>query len=171
MVLTPFAERDAEELHALFRDPAVRRYLLDDSLVSIKWVHDEIMASDARFEDAGAGLWSIRIPNESKIIGFAGFREFFDPPQLQLLYGLLPSYWGQGLATAAASAVCDHAFCELGFSEVRAAVDIPNEASTKVLGRLCMRLERTTQEGPAGTAFFVLDRMTWSAERALGGSL
>ena len=157
-ILRPFAERDADELLTLFRDPAVRLYLLDDSLVSAEWVHDEIVASDARFANSGTGLWSIRLANDVSIIGFVGFREFFDPPQLQLLYGLLPGHWGRGLATEVAATVCDHAFRELGFSEVVAAIDIPNEASGRVLERIGMRLERTTHEGSEGTAFFVLDR-------------
>lgn len=161
--LAPFAARDAEELHVLFRDPAVRRYLLDGSLVSMEWVRGEISASDARFEEGAAGLWSIRLGTDTPIVGFAGFREFFDPPRLQLLYGLLPGHWGCGLATEAASEVCGYAFRELGFSEVRAAIDIPNEASGRVLERLGMRQERTTPDGDAGTASYVLDRSTWSA--------
>ena len=38
------------------------------------------------------------------LVGFVGFRPFFDPPELQLLYGLLPAYWGRGLATEPAGA-------------------------------------------------------------------
>ena len=33
LTLTPFAEADQPQLHALFTDPDVRRYLLDDMIV------------------------------------------------------------------------------------------------------------------------------------------
>ena len=161
LTLDPFVEADRHELLELFRDPAVRRYLLDDLRVSTDWISGEIASSHARFADSGAGLWSARLVHHPEIIGFAGFREFFDPPQLQLLYGLLPRYWGRGLATEAARAVCDHAFRDLAFAQVVAAIDIPNEASRRVLERLSMQLNRTALDGEGGSAFYVLDRAAW----------
>ncbi len=162
-ILRHFVEDDRDELLGLFRDSSVRRYLLDDSVVSVDWVTDEIVASRERFESSGSGLWSIRLKDQKPIIGFAGFREFFDPPQLQLLYGLLPAFWGQGLATEAAASICEHAFRDLGFDAVRAAIDIPNTASASVLDRLGMELKRRSPEGENGTAFYVLRRADWES--------
>jgi len=156
-VLRPFVEADEDELLALFREPAVRRYLLDDEQVSAEWVRAEITSSRARFDAPGTGLWAIRATGHQAIIGFVGFREFGDPPQLQLLYGLLPLYWGRGLATEAARAVCDHARRELGLTEIRASTDVANEASARVLLRLGMRQVRTTADGAGGTAFYVTE--------------
>ena len=170
-LLQPFARADIDELLTLFRAPKVRRYLLDDAEVSAEWVHDEIVASDARFAKLGAGLWAIRLPDEPGIIGFVGFREFFEPPQLQLLYAMLPEHWGRGLTTEVADAVCGYAFDKLGFAEIVAATDIPNEASARVLLRLGMSLDRKTLDGPSGTAFYVLDREDWVARKSEGGAL
>lgn len=162
LVLRPFGSDDVEELVAVFRDPAVRRYLLDDTMVSVEWVREEVEASAVRFKDSGTGLWTVRLLGQFEIIGFGGFREFFTPPQLQLLYGLLPGYWGRGFATEVARRICEYAFEGLGHSEVTAAIDVPNEPSQRVLERLGMRLDRTEQEG-AGTAFYVLRRDSWRA--------
>ena len=173
--LRPFTRPDAAELLEIFRDVDVRRWLLDGAVLPLAWLNDEIAASDARFAASGAGLWSIRrshasgpvAANEAQgpqpIIGFAGFREFFDPPQLQLLYGLLPSCWGQGLATEAARCVCDHAFDHLGFDVIAAATDIPNTASIAVMQRLGMRCVRRSDDGPAGAAFYAIGREAWLA--------
>ena len=127
-------------------------------MVPSDWVKAEIAASRARFERDGTGLWALRLTGQPPIIGFAGFREFFEPPQLQLLYALLPQYWGRGLATEAAAAVCDHAFSTLGFERVEAATDTENQASARVLLRLGMRPVRTTPEGTGGTTFYVMER-------------
>lgn len=35
--LTPFAQADLPELHALFTNPSVRRYLMDDLIVDETW--------------------------------------------------------------------------------------------------------------------------------------
>lgn len=164
-VLRPFAEVDAPELHALFRDPAVRRYLLDDALVPAEWVTEEIESSSKRFAATGAGLWSVRLSGEDRIVGFVGFREFFDPPQLQLLYGLLPEYWGRGLATEVASLICAEAFCSLGFAQVAAATDRPNFASSRVLERLGMELVLSSSDGVSGTLFYLLKREQWERQR------
>ncbi len=159
--LRPFADADAAELLRLFQNPAVRRYLLDDLIVTQDWVVEEIQSSKARFGGGTLGLWAVRASDGSEIIGFVGFRPFFDPPELQLLYGLLPDCWGQGLATECAGAACDCAFNVLGFETVRAATDLPNTASVAVLHRLGMSLDRTTDEGEAGTGFFSIERATW----------
>ena len=153
----PFVEDDRDELLAVFQDEQVRRYLLDDMVVSGDWIDEEVGASRERFDRTGAGLWSIRLLDETPIVGFVGFRPFFDPPQLQLLYGLLPAHCGRGLATEAAERLCRHAFEELGFSEVLAATDLPNTASIGVLERLGMSRTHSTDDG-AGTAFFRLSR-------------
>ena len=128
-----------------FRDADVRRYLLDGKSVSAEWVTAEIRASERRFGSGGGGLWALRPRSDPTVIGFVGFRAFFEPPEPQLLYGLLPAYWGQGLATEAAAAACRFAFETLGWTEARAAIDVPNVASGAVLERL--RLPARTYDG------------------------
>jgi len=152
--LRPFAPEDVEELLDLFTDVDVRRYLLDDQVVTRDWVQAEVTASVERFASGSAGLWALRERGSAAIVGFAGFRPFFDPPELQLLYGLLPAYWGRGLATAAARAAIEHAFGTLGLDEVRAATDLPNSASIAVLERLDFVEWRRTDDGGHGTIFF-----------------
>jgi RimJ/RimL family protein N-acetyltransferase len=161
LTLSPFAPEDVDELHELFTDADVRRHLLDDAVVSREWVEEEILGSQARFLESGCGLWTLSDRAHDGIVGFAGFRPFFDPPELQLLYGLLPSQWGRGLATEAAAAAIDYAFGVLGLEEVRAATDVPNTASIAVLERLGMRERRRTADGARGTVFFHLLAREW----------
>ena len=151
--LAPIGMSDSAALLHVFRDADVRRYLLDGKSVSAEWVTAEIRASERRFGSGGGGLWALRPRSDPTVIGFVGFRAFFEPPEPQLLYGLLPAYWGQGLATEAAAAACRFAFETLGWTEVRAAIDVPNAASGAVLERLGFQIERTTDDG---TAFYVL---------------
>ncbi|HET9950107.1 MAG TPA: GNAT family N-acetyltransferase, partial [Longimicrobiales bacterium] len=84
-MLLPFAAGDLDELHALFTHPDVRRWLLDDEIVSPEWVAAEIAASGERFAAGGLGLWTVRERAGDALVGFVGFRPFFDPPELQLL--------------------------------------------------------------------------------------
>lgn len=160
--LAPFTAADIDELHALFTDPQVRRWLLDDDLVSRAWVEEEVAASVARFTGGGVGLWAVREVGHEPIIGFVGYRPFFAPAELQLLYGFLPAVWGRGFATEAAAEAVRHAFETLGYEELRAATDTPNHPSIRVLERLGMREWRRSDDGPAGTIFFRLPREEWA---------
>jgi RimJ/RimL family protein N-acetyltransferase len=164
LTLRPFAAEDVDDLHDLFTDADVRRHLLDDTVVSREWVEEEIVSSQARFVESGCGLWTIADQGRDGIVGFVGFRPFFDPPELQLLYGLLPSHWGRGFATEAAAAALDYAFGVLGLEEVRAATDVPNTSSVAVLRRLGMRERRRTADGVDGTVFFQLFASEWPGQ-------
>lgn len=162
-VLQPFTLADADELLPVFRDPDVRAFLLDDVLVPPQWVEDEIARSEQRFARFGTGLWAVRLRGQPAIVGFVGFREFLAPPELQLIYGLLPACWGKGLATEVTARVCDYAFRQLERDEITATTDLPNRASSRVLQHLGMRLVRTEDDGGSGTAHFAIDRDTWCA--------
>jgi ribosomal-protein-alanine N-acetyltransferase len=47
---------------------------------------------------------------EDTLIGFCGFWFFYDPPELQLLYGIAPDRWGKGLAAEIARAMIRYGF-------------------------------------------------------------
>ena len=159
--LRPFAPADGEALHALFTNDGVRRWLLDDALVEREWVDGEIAESARRFAAGGCGLWVLREPPAGALVGFAGFRPFWDPPQLELVYALHPSVWGRGLATEAGRAAIAYGFDTVGFTEVLAATDAPNTASVAVLGRLGFEEYTRTSDGPAGTIRFRIDAARW----------
>jgi [ribosomal protein S5]-alanine N-acetyltransferase len=156
--MRPFEPGDAGNLHLIFVDPDVRRFLLDDQVVSRDWVEEEIAASIARFEARSAGLFSMSLKNDQTLIGFCGFRPFFEPPQLQLLYGLLPAYWSRGLATEAARAMIEFGFKAVGFDRIIASADPPNAASIRVLEKAGMAFGRRETIGGLDIVFYSVDR-------------
>jgi hypothetical protein len=103
------------------------------------------------------GIWAVREIGSRPIAGFVGYRHFFEPPDLQLLYGFLPAYWRRGLAVEAARAAIRYGFEELGLPEIHAAADAPNEASARVLVRLGFT-ESPQAGAPEGTRCYVLRR-------------
>ena len=164
IVMRPVSVGDADALLQIFHDPAVRRYLLDGKLVEIDWVRDEITASTQRFASTGVGLWGIQLAPDASLVGFVGFRDFFDPPRPQLLYGLLPDYWGRGLATEAAERVCEHAF-ESGFECIEASTDKPNVGSSAVLERLGMSIKGSSTDENSGIVTYEISRKHWFHNR------
>jgi len=162
--MTPIQVSDAEQLHVLWTDPEVRRYLWDDKVVSTQTVDEIIASSSNSFEQLGYGFFALRMledPIEGHgLMGFCGHRLFDSESgssdQVELLYGILPQYWGQGLGTEAARAALDYGFQTCEFNRVIAATDTPNQRSVRVLQRLGMSFEARREWHGLDTIFYAL---------------
>jgi [ribosomal protein S5]-alanine N-acetyltransferase len=137
--LRPFEPRDADALLAQWNDTEVNRYLFDGEVVAPETVRAQIESSIRGFAERGFGFFMLVLREAPLSVGFAGLRAFGSAGRVELLYALLPPWWGRGLATEAARAVLGWAFSILGLDEVWAGADPPNEASFRVMERLGMR--------------------------------
>ena len=161
--LRPFVPADLDALHAIFVDPDVRRYLCDGRVMPRSWVEEVIDQSVADFASS-VGLWSVALEEGGVPVGFAGYREFHDPPVRELLYGLSPGHWGTGLAGEAAQAAVRYGFERIDLDPIPASIDAPNEASIRLIGRLGFR---ETHRGPGPKweqVHFELARSAWKPE-------
>lgn len=159
--LEPFTPSDLELLHQLFTDEAIRQYLWDDLVIDVGQTEDILKVNEILLNTRGFGLWKVIHQQTKQVIGFTGLWFFFEEPQPQLLYGLLPVYWRQGFATEAARSIVRYAFSELGFDYLIAATDPPNEASSSVAIKLGMKMiESKVVEGKM-TLF-------WRVEKEIG---
>ena len=92
------------------------------------------------------------------IIGFTGYRNYHDPPELQLLYGLLPEYCGNGYATILAKLIIKYGFKELNMHEVIACADVPNVASLKVMQKAGMKFDKQIEIGGLDLIYYKIVR-------------
>jgi ribosomal-protein-alanine N-acetyltransferase len=135
--LVPGTLADVPALWELWTDPDVRRYLWDDQVIPVERARALVADGVAAARASGLGLWTVRRRGAEEIVGFCGLLPNTSG-EVELLYGLAPACWGQGLATEAARAVLRHAFDDLRVACVVAATDPPNRASIRVLERLGM---------------------------------
>jgi ribosomal-protein-alanine N-acetyltransferase len=94
------------------------------------------------------------------IIGFCGFWLFRDPPELELIYGFAPAYWGRGLATEAALAIIEYGFDYLALESIAGSTDAANCASAQVMERAGMKLIKHDVVGGLDTLFYRISRAT-----------
>ena len=160
----PILASDARALHTLFTDADVRRFLFDGLAISTGAVEEILARNDAQFGAARCGLWWLERASDAARVGVAGLWPFHD--QLELLYALDPSTWGNGYATEAAVALVRFAFDELGFDEVVASTDAENTASIAVMRRAGLAFARSETIDGLDTVFFVASR-----SRAAGGEV
>lgn len=166
--LRPYTVADLDNLHRIFIDPQVRKYLCDDRIIPREWVAAEIENNIKSFELHGFGQWSIFLKETSELIGFCGFRFFYDnPPELQLLYGLSPQYWGKGLATEAATAMIQYGFTEHKFEQIISATDVENIASARVMERIGMKFTQRAHKEGLDVLYYAISRQEYQCDRSL----
>jgi ribosomal-protein-alanine N-acetyltransferase len=154
--LRPLVLADLDDLHRLWIDPGVRRYLFDDVIVSRERTAAEIDSSIRSFGTNGYGIWGVRRRDRPALIGFCGFREFHEPPELELFFGIAPPYWSRGFATEAARAVIRYGLEELGFTEIVASADAPNRASLRVMEKAGLKFREQVRDGDRDTVYYGL---------------
>jgi len=142
--MRPVGSGDLEAFHRLLTDPFVYRYLLDGQVLERSGTAAYVARSEQTFASWGYGLWLIRAAEREDILGFAGLVGRGDLPP-SLLYGLLPSCTGQGLAREAARAVVHHAAHVLTLPAIHADVDVVNADSVTILEELGFRSVGTRQ--------------------------
>ena len=157
MQLSPVEKIEADELHQIWTQPEVRRYLWDDLIIPKTQTKEIINQSLSAFANKKYGLWVARLINQTNIIGFSGYWQFFTPPQTQLLYGLSPQYWGKGLATEMSKAMLDYGFKEYNFETIYASTDLENKSSLAVLERLGMNYLKQEYINNKATVFYQMN--------------
>ena len=168
LALTPITSSDAAALHAVWTDPAVRRFLWDNDVIPSAQT-DEIIARNVRlFEKSGFGIWGVRERGSRTLVGFAGFWHFRAPPALELLFGVASTEWKRGIATESAARVMRYGFDVQGFESIDASTDVANLASIRVLEKLGMTLrERRTIDG-LDTVFYRAQGSDWCPQPGAG---
>jgi [ribosomal protein S5]-alanine N-acetyltransferase len=155
LTLRPISLSDVDTLHTFWTDPAVRRYLWDNEIISRDMVVDIVRDSDAAFRDFGCGLFAIELQTlPGQLIGFCGLRRMAESQDVELLYGMLPRYWGEGLVGEAAREVLRHGFADCGLDRIVGATDTPNQRSVRVLQRLGMVFEERRQHKGLDTVVY-----------------
>lgn len=136
--LHPVQKRDVDLLHNMWVDAEIRRYLWDGVVIDRSMAERVIEDGVGLWQRENYGLWVIYEKSSKSAIGFAGFRATGEPDVPEILFGLLPSAWGNGYATEAARAALEYMRARGGVAAIHAEADEPNVASIRVLERLGM---------------------------------
>lgn len=138
LTLRKFSEGDLEDFAALMADPEVMRFSLKGPLSkdqATEYLKTRILA---HYEKYGFGLWAVIF--EGHLIGLAGLimQTIDGQEEVEVAYRLHPRYWGKGLATEAAVAICKYAFETLAVERLISIIDPQNHRSRKVAERMGM---------------------------------
>ena len=134
LLIGHFKRADLQEWFLIERDPSVRKYILDGSVLneeqSLAYIEQNI-ASYAKFN---FGRYALRDKKSSRLIGMCGFLN--TDMGIDFGYRLSKDMWGCGLGFEAASAVLAYGIKVIGLNHIVAGVMPENLASIKILERL-----------------------------------
>ena len=94
--------------------------------------------------DHGFGMWMLRDPESSAVIGRAILRhlDVEGVDEVEVGYGFMPEYWGRGLATEIACECVRIGHEQLGFRSLVAVTTRANLASQRVMQKADLAYDR-----------------------------
>lgn len=144
LILRRLVPEDLHALHALYRDPEIRRYFpegtrsLEETREELEW----FLSGHPRFPDLG--LWATVERGSGAFLGRCGLLpwEIEGRPEVELAFLIDKARWGEGLATEAAHGIVEHARSHLRLGRLICLVSPGNSASKRVAEKVGMSFER-----------------------------
>lgn len=145
LILRPLTPEDVNELTPINQDPQVMRYICTGTYGYeatlqrlVRWHQDH--------KNNGYGPFAIIERITGNFLGFSGLinQTIDGEPSVEIGYRLDRHYWGQGLATEAASAIRDFAFNERKLPRLTSIIHKNNLASIRVAEKLGMTYWKDT---------------------------
>lgn len=147
-VLRELSVHDLKPFFAYLSDPQVNKYISDeDTPKSLEAAEDEIRYWADLFHYRRSIYWAIADAKSNKLIGTCGFNVWSRThSRVEVSYDLARAYWGKGVMTSCARAICDYAFISMGVNRIQATVADDNFGSIRVLEKLGFQTEGKLRE-------------------------
>lgn len=136
LVLRPFGSDDVEAAFAWFGDPIVMRFTPTGADTSVEQTKARIANYQEHQTAHGFSRWIMLDRRLDRPIGDSGLLELQEYGWIDLGFRLAQSYWGNGLATEAASAGVRAAFDDFHIDRLTSFVHPGNVGSIRVLEKL-----------------------------------
>jgi RimJ/RimL family protein N-acetyltransferase len=163
LVLTRPTERDLPDLVRMHRDPRVMATLGGlRSDAELTTFHEQLLAHWASY---GFGWWAARMQADGSFVGRGGLRSVTlgGVGEIEVGYGLVPEFWGRGLATELAAVAVRTGFHALHLKALVCFALPDNRASRRVMEKVGFRYERDIVHGGLLHALYRLTAGQWRA--------
>lgn len=138
--LREFTPADADFVLALINDPDWHRHINDPGVrergQALAWMETRLFEPARRL---GHGFWAVERLADGELLGLCGLFKRDSLPEVDVGYGFLPRYRGQGYAREAAAACLKHGHETMGMQTILAITSPENTASARVLTAIGMR--------------------------------
>lgn len=160
LLIRSFTLQDAAALHErVFGDPEAMKFIPRGASPSVERTRGSVERFIRHEREHGFGLWAVELKETGELIGDCGlFLVQGTGPEVEVAYHFGRPWWGQGIATEAASACLRFGFSECALSEIIAICFPEHIASRRVMEKAGMRYV-----GPA--RYYDLDLVKYNKNR------
>jgi RimJ/RimL family protein N-acetyltransferase len=139
LIIREFVESDVNTLFQILSLPEVMQFSLTGAL-SFDMSIAKMQSFIDSYQEYGYGKWAVIYRQTGQLIGYCGIgvEQIDGTIENELGYRFDPQFWGQGLATEAASACLKYAFSTLHLEYLLGIVEPENVASVRVLEKIGM---------------------------------
>ena len=141
LVLDAWQVSDVQAFRPIATDIQVMRYITG----GVPWTDEQIQTFVERqvkvYSERGFCRWKLLSRATGEMIGFCGVGFWRDNPDPEIGWWLAKRYWGQGLATEAASSALRDAFDRIRLDRIISIARPENTASLRVMDKLGLRHE------------------------------
>lgn len=138
LILRKFNHQDREAIFEFNSNEEVMRYTGNSILTSLDQTTEILKTTERDYQTYGYGRLALVYKEENKVIGFAGLKYLPEFGETDIGYRMLPTYWGRGIATEAASELLKYGFEQLGLKRIIGIAYPENIASWNVLEKIGM---------------------------------
>lgn len=111
LILREFQRTDLQELASILADHEVMRFS-PTGVNSVEQVQEKIQGFITCYKEFRFGKWAVVLKESNQLLGYCGItvEQIDGKDEKELGYRIDSRYWGQGLATEAASATVRYGF-------------------------------------------------------------
>jgi RimJ/RimL family protein N-acetyltransferase len=158
LYLRLFEPTDLEALAEINRDPEVMHYTGNGNPVSREETERRLGSYLKHWREHGFGLRAAVHKDDRILIGFCGLQFIADAAEIEIGFRLAQQYWGQGLATEAATATLRHGLATLGLDRIVGLAQPANIASQRVLEKSGLIYEKDAYYYEQVLRYYVIHR-------------
>ncbi|WP_114789092.1 GNAT family N-acetyltransferase [Niabella yanshanensis] len=159
VLIRKVTHNDLEALYTICGDPRLMRFVGDGKPLSMKQTQKWIDVTINNYASKGFGMYGVVDRETGAFIGYCGLVFSADVKDNELIYALVPAYWGKGLATEIARHLVDFGFSSLNLEHIYASIDPENKASERILLKVGFnRVFRKNDEFGLETVYYLKKR-------------
>lgn len=143
LILRPMQDSDLDTFLSLFSDPVAMRYF--PSTKNEAAVREWMIRIKERLKEDGISFYSVVRKSDREIVGYCGLilqQDVDGTDEIEVGYGLLNKFWGNGYATEAADACIRYGFDVKGFNRIISLIRPQNSGSVNVALRNGLHFEK-----------------------------
>lgn len=159
LIFRDWTGADFNAFHKICSDPTVMQFVGDGNPWSEEKTKLWIESSIETAQTHGYCRWALVLKETAELLGFCGFVPTSDGPEIG--WRLAKQFWGQGLATEAATAALKFGFETLGFSRVIALVQSPNRASLRVCEKSGLKSESRFERNRRDVLVYLITKLAF----------